>query len=75
MRATRVGWAIAIVFGIVAIPALADQIVISAWHVLKLHAVSDPDKVKLLAGGVATICILAVLSIALWAVSMRNRRL
>jgi len=74
MRATRVGWAIAIVFGIVAIPALADQIVIPAWHVLKLHAISDPDKIKLLAGGVATVCILAVLSIALWAVSMRNRR-
>jgi hypothetical protein len=75
MRATRAGWAIAIVFGIVAIPTLADQIVVPAWRVLKLHAVSDPDKMKLLAGGVATFCILAVLSIALWAVSMRNRRL
>lgn len=75
MRATRVGWAITIVFGIVAIPALADQIVVPAWHVLKLHTVSDPDKMKLLAGGVATFCILTVLSIALWAVSMRNRRL
>ena len=75
MRATRVGWAIAIVFGIVAIPALADQIIVPAWHVLKLRAVSDPDKMKLLAAGVATMCILAALSIALWALSMRNRRL
>jgi hypothetical protein len=74
MRATRVGWAIATVFGIVAIPALADQIIIPAWHVLKLHAVADSDKMKLLAGGIATVCVLAILSIALWALSMRNRR-
>jgi hypothetical protein len=75
MRATRVGWAIAIVFGIVAIPALADQIIIPAWHILKLHAVADSDQMKLLAGGAATVCILAVLSIALWVLSMRDRRL
>jgi hypothetical protein len=30
---------------------------------------------KLLAGGAATVCILAVLSIALWVLSMRDRRL
>ncbi|MGD0548421.1 MAG: hypothetical protein ABR991_11415, partial [Terracidiphilus sp.] len=75
VRATKVGWVIAIVFGIVAIPALADQIVVPAWHVLKLQAVSDPDKMKLLSGCIAIFCILAILSIALWAVSMRNRRL
>jgi hypothetical protein len=74
MRATRVGWAIAILFGIVAIPGLADQVVTPAWHVMKMHPVTDADKMKLLAAGIATSFILALLTVVLWMISWRNRR-
>lgn len=73
MRATRVGWVIAIVFGIVAIPGLADQVVTPAWHVLKLHSVGDPDTMKLLSAGIATCVILMLLTAVLWMISRRNR--
>lgn len=72
MRATRVGWVIAIVFGIVAIPGLADQVVTPAWHVLNLHPVGDTDKMKLLSAGVATGLILMVLAAVLRMISGRN---
>lgn len=73
MRTTRVGWVIAIVFGIVAIPGLADQVVTPAWHILKLHPVSDTDKMKLLSAGIATGVILVLLIAVLWLISRRNR--
>jgi hypothetical protein len=74
MRATRVGWVIAIVFGIVAIPGLADQVVTPAWHALKLHPVGDTDKMKLLSAGIASGVILVLLTAVLWMTSRRNRR-
>ena len=74
MRATRVGWAIAVVFGLVAVPSLADQIIIPAWHLLKLHAVTNSDQMKLLAGGIATVCVLVILSTTFVVLSMRSRR-
>ena len=73
-RATQVGWAIAIIFGIVAIPGLADQVVTPAWHILKLHSPADADKMKLLAAGIATGFILILLTIVLWAISKRGKR-
>ena len=73
MRTTRVGWVIAIVFGIVAIPGLADQVVTPAWHVLKLHPVIDTDKMKLVSVGIATGAILVLLIAVLWLISKRNR--
>lgn len=74
MRTTRVGWAIAIVFGIVAVPGLADQVVTPAWHVLKMHPVTDVDKMKLLAAGIATSFILTLLTVGLGLMSRRSRR-
>lgn len=73
MRTTRVGWVIAIVFGIVAIPGLADQVVTPAWHVFKLHPVVDVDNMKLLSAGIATGVILSILFAALRLISRRNR--
>jgi hypothetical protein len=72
LRTTRVGWAIAIIFGIIAIPGLADQVVTPAWHLLKLHPVSDMDKMKLLSAGIATGLILMLLTAVLWMISRRN---
>jgi hypothetical protein len=73
MRATRVGWVIAIVFGVVAIPGLADQVVTPVWHILKLHPVSDANKMKLLSAGIATGVILLLLTAVLWMISRRTR--
>jgi len=61
MRATRVGWAIAIVFGFVAVPGLADQVVLPAWKLLNIWAVNDVSQSKLIAGGVSLVLIVLVL--------------
>jgi hypothetical protein len=74
MRATRVGWVIATVFGIVAVPGLADQLVTPAWHVMKMHPITDPDKMKLLAAGIASCFILMILTLSLSLTSRRRRR-
>jgi hypothetical protein len=65
MRATRVGWAIAIVFGFVAVPGLTDQIVLPAWKLLNIWPVHDPDAAKLIAGGVSLLLIFLALIAAL----------
>ncbi len=74
MRATRVGWAIAIVFGFVAVPGLADQIVLPAWKLLNIWAVSDSSESKLIAGGVALFVISLVLAGSLFVLSLFARR-
>jgi hypothetical protein len=74
MRTTRVGWAIAIVFGIVAVPPLADQIVTPTWHLLKLRVIGSADTMKLVTAGVATLAILALLAVVLLFLSRRDRR-
>lgn len=73
-RATRVGWAIATVFGIVAVPALADQIVAPAWHLAKLKVSGSGDLMKLLYAGVATTAIVTLLSLVLLVVGVRRQR-
>ncbi len=75
MRTTRVGWAIAMIFGIVAVPSLADQIVTPIWHLLHVHAIGTTDTMKLITAGVATLAILILLTIVLFFLSRRDRRL
>ena len=73
-RATQVGWAIAVVFGFVAVPALADQVVIPAWHLLKVHPSGNPDKSKLVAALIALVCIVCVLTFSLLLLGLARRR-
>jgi hypothetical protein len=73
-RATRVGWAIATVFGIVAVPALADQVVAPAWHLAKLKVYSSVDLMKLVYAGVATTAIIVLLSLVLLALRLRREQ-
>jgi hypothetical protein len=66
LRATRVGWVIATVFGLVAVPGLADQIIIPIWHISKIHPITDVDHVKVVAamiaiGGIAFVLFLSVI--------------
>jgi hypothetical protein len=74
MRATRVGWAIAIVFGFVAVPGLADQIVLPAWKMLNIWPVNAPDAAKLIAGGVSLLLMSLVLTAALNILTFFTRR-
>lgn len=65
-RATRVGWIIATIFGLVAVPGLADQVVIPIWHISKIHPVTDIDHVKVVAAmlafcGIAFVLLLSVM--------------
>ena len=74
MRATRVGWAIAIVFGFVAVPGLTDQIVLPAWKLLDIWPVNDPDAAKLIAGGASLLLISLALIVALNILAFFTRR-
>jgi hypothetical protein len=76
LRATRVGWVIATVFGLVAVPGLADQVVIPIWHILKIHPITDVDHVKVVAaivaiGGIALILFVSLLLFSI----VRHKRL
>jgi hypothetical protein len=64
-RATRVGWAIALVFGLVAVPSLADQLILPAWTKLQFHVIADVPKAKLIADGIAFFVVSLFLSISL----------
>jgi hypothetical protein len=66
LRATRVGWVIATVFGLVAVPGLADQVVIPIWHILKIHPITDVDHVKVVAAIVAIGGIALILFVSLF---------
>ena len=74
MRTTRVGWAIAVIFGIVAVPALADQVVTPAWHLLRLHTFVSTDTMKLITAGVATLAIVTFLAVVFFILNRRDRR-
>jgi len=74
MRSTRVGWVIAIVFGFVAVPGLADQIVLPTWRLLNIWTVNDVSQSKLIAGGVSLVLIVLVLAIALSVLSIFGRQ-
>jgi hypothetical protein len=73
LRATRVGWAIATVFGFVAVPALADQVVLPFWNLLKIHPVIDVLKARLIADGIAILLILLVLILTLSLLSWHRK--
>jgi len=74
LRSTQVGWAIAIVFGFVAVPALAEQFVMPLWNLLKIHPVGDTLKAKLIADGFAMLLIVLILALTLLALSWRHRK-
>ena len=74
LRTTRVGWAIAILFGFVAVPALADQIVLPAWKLLNIWPVNDQAATKLIAAGVSLLLILFALIVVLGGLTFFSRR-
>jgi hypothetical protein len=71
LRATRVGWGIAVVFGLMTVPALADQVILPAWNFLHIYLIADPLKARLIADALSVTFILLVLMLTL-AVFTRN---
>ena len=60
LRATRVGWALTTVFGLVAVPALAEQIVSPFWHFLGIATPANTDLQKVIAVGIAILIVVPV---------------
>ena len=75
LRAARVGWVIATVFGLVAVPGLADQVVIPIWHISKIHTITDIDHVKVVAAMLAIcgIAFILCLSVTLFSIVRPKR--
>lgn len=72
LRSTRVGWALTVVFGFVAVPALAEQVILPLWKLTPFRQFADPSLTTVVADGVA----LAVVVLFLWgtllAISLRK---
>jgi hypothetical protein len=73
LRATRVGWALTIVFGFVAVPALADQVIQPIWKLTPFRQFADPSLAAVVSDGIAVFVIFVVLWVALFLLSPRER--
>jgi len=73
LRSTRVGWALTVVFGFVAVPTLADQVIQPLWKLMSFHEFSDPSLAVVVFDGVAVLVVLMVLWVALSVLSPRGR--
>jgi hypothetical protein len=62
-RTTRVGWALTIVFGFVAVPALADQVIQPIWKLTRFHEFTNPS----LAAAVSDSIAILLVGMVLWA--------
>lgn len=73
LRATRVGWALTIVFGFVAVPALADQVIQPLWKLTPFHQFTNPSLVTLVSDGISVLVVFVVLWVTLFLLSPRGR--
>jgi hypothetical protein len=72
LRSARVGWALTVVFGFVAVPALADQVIQPLWKLTPFHQFTDPSLASVLSDGMAVLLVLLVLWVALFVLSPRD---
>jgi hypothetical protein len=66
LRNTRVGWALTIVFGFVAVPALADQVVLPVWKLTPFLQFANSDVTRVVADGIAMLFVLLVVWMTLF---------
>ena len=66
LRTTRVGWALTVIFGLVAVPALADQVILPLWKLTSFPQFADASLTKLVSDGVAIVVVLFCLLTTLW---------
>jgi len=72
-RSERVGWALTIVFGLVAVPTLADQIIKPIWKLMSLHQFTDPSWAAVVWNGVALVTVVVCLCTTLLVMSHRTK--
>jgi hypothetical protein len=72
LRSTRVGWALTILFGLVAVPTLADQLIEPLWKLSGLRQFSDESLVKVVSGGIAVLVVLLILWLTLFVLCPRE---
>jgi hypothetical protein len=72
LRSTRVGWALTIVFGFVAVPALADQLVQPLWKLTPFHQFTNPALTSVVADGIAMLIVFVVVRLTLFLLSPRE---
>jgi hypothetical protein len=73
LRATRVGFALTVVFGLVAVPQLADQVIKPAWNVMGLYRFTDLSVAGLIWVGIAFLLVVLFAFGAVMTVSSRVR--
>jgi len=73
LRSTRVGWALTIVFGFVAVPALADQLVQPLWKLTPFHQFTNPALTSVVADGIAMLLVILVVFMTLFLLSPNKR--
>jgi hypothetical protein len=69
LRAAQIGWALTVVFGFVAVPALADQVIQPIWKLTSFPQFSDPSLMSIVSDGIAVLFITLFLWVVLSAIS------
>ena len=64
LRTTRIGWALTTVFGFVAVPALAEQVVSPLWRFVGLPIPANYDLQKIAAVGVSILIVVPIVGIS-----------
>jgi hypothetical protein len=65
LRETRVGWALTVVFGFVAMPALAEQVIQPVWKLTSLRQFTDPSLTAVVSDGIAALVVPVALCVTL----------
>jgi hypothetical protein len=71
-RSERVSWSLAVVFGLVAVPTLAEQVIKPAWKLMRFHQYADSSTATLVFDGVAVGMVLLFLCAVLLVTSARR---
>jgi hypothetical protein len=64
LRTTRIGWALTTVFGFVAVPTLAEQVVSPLWRLVGLPIPANCDLQKIVAVGVSILIVVPIVGIS-----------
>jgi hypothetical protein len=72
LRSTRVGWALTVVFGLVAVPALADQVIQPLWKLTSFRQFTDASLATVVSDGIAMLIVLLVLWVTFSVISPRE---
>jgi hypothetical protein len=72
LRTTRVGWALTVVFGFVAVPALADQLIQPLWKLTPFPQFTNPAMASVASDGIAVVMVLLVVWMVILLLSPRR---